>query len=633
LIFNAKGEISILNQGRKFIQLWKNMGSRYILYRLRYEVERRLGLVVKRFPTSLDSADKLGSSKGLDEIPFYFEKDRLNLRRNFNYSSGKVERLLRGELNFFNASWVNLGRDYDWVSHPITGCQFPMVHWSKISDLDPEMGDIKYVWEKSRFSWALEFIRFDYHNQSDHSAYLFNQLDSWIESNPLNIGPNYRCSQEMSLRLWNWSFIFHFYKESKAFTEDRWRKYQKVIYGHLHHIYHHIDFSRIAVRNNHAITETAILFLSRWLFPFIPEVQQWSKEGERYFIQEIEYQIYEDGTFLQFSMNYHRVVIQLLSSVISLTKLNNYQLPKTVLDRAYRSVDFLYQCMGNKETGQLPLYGQNDGAWFFPWSDSDYRDFRPMINSLHAILTGQHLFDDPQLHEEWHWWGQVSLNEYEPLEEKSGLISYPIGGYYLIKDDVSYIFFRNGNHNDRPAQADNQHIDLWYQGNNLLTDSGTYSYNTDQQWIKYFMGSEGHNVIQIGEHDQMLKGERFIWYYWTQSLGVEINETSDFYEIIGEISAYRHLNRNITLKRRIRKYKGKEKIEIFDQVSNYHGNELIKQHWHLLNSKRVQFESEKEVQSDVGKAHFSKYYGIKETNQKVTLSTQMHELKTMISYA
>ena len=36
--------------------------------------------------------------------------------------------------------------------------------------------------------------------------------------------------------------------------------------------------------------------------------------------------IYKDGTFLQFSMNYHRVVIQLLSYAICISRLNDDKL-------------------------------------------------------------------------------------------------------------------------------------------------------------------------------------------------------------------------------------------------------------------------------------------------------------------
>lgn len=48
----------------------------------------------------------------------------------------------------------------------------------------------------------------------------------------------------------------------------------------------------------------------------------------------------EDGTYLQFSMNYHRVVVQLLTWAITLADRNGELFCKEVYERAYRSVNF-----------------------------------------------------------------------------------------------------------------------------------------------------------------------------------------------------------------------------------------------------------------------------------------------------
>ena len=92
----------------------------------------------------------------------------------------------------------------------------------------------------------------------------------------------------------------------------------------MDHVYHNINFSRIAVRNNHAITETSMLFICGTLFPFLPNASKWKIQGKRWFEKEIIYQIYEDGTFLQFSHNYNRVVIQLLTIALIFAEINKY---------------------------------------------------------------------------------------------------------------------------------------------------------------------------------------------------------------------------------------------------------------------------------------------------------------------
>ena len=65
-------------------------------------------------------------------------------------------------------------------------------------------------------------------------------------------------------------------------------------------------------------------------------MKNWGKKGKKWFEQEIAYQIYEDGTFLQFSMNYHRVAVQLLTWAIQLAKLNN-------INKEWKEAEKLYK--------------------------------------------------------------------------------------------------------------------------------------------------------------------------------------------------------------------------------------------------------------------------------------------------
>lgn len=529
------------------IQLYQNMGTRYVVYRVCHELKKRLGLLKKKHPTGLVFQQAISlldwrKSKNPFVIP---AREHLTFAKTpSDILQQKAERILDGALPYFNAEWLTIGKDYDWLTNPSNGYRYDITkHWSEIPDLSEEAGDIKYVWEKSRFSYLLTLIRYDYHFDKDLSEFVFAEIESWIAANPINQGPNWRCSQEISLRILNWCYALNYYQNSPALTEERWQKIQQVIYASVHHVYHHIDFSRIAVRNNHAITETLFLALSNILFPFIPETQKWAKDGLKWFEQEIAYQIYEDGTFLQFSMNYHRVVVQLLSLGISVYEKNEQQFSDVVYQKAYKSLNFLYQCMQD-DNGWLPNYGSNDGALFFPLSDTDYRDYRPQLNTLHETLTGKSLFMNDEIREDYNWVdGKIKKEQFEAVIKKQGVQSFDVGGYYLCRNGDFLTFIRCGNHKDRPAQADNLHLDIWYKSQNILRDSGTYKYNTDSEKLTYFMGSKSHNVVMVENHSQMLKGGRFIWYYWSQKIKGSWEETADAFVFRGSISAYRHLNK------------------------------------------------------------------------------------------
>ncbi len=611
------------------------MGWRYTLYRLCHEIEKRVGILVKRHPIQPERKTFI-SCDGWRKYPIEFVipvREKINfIKSPYNQLKSDAENILSGKIKFFSCEWRNIGLDYDWITNPDSGFQYNnKQHWSKIPDLSEEAGDIKYVWEKSRFSWVLTIIRYDYHFEEDHSDFVFSQIENWIDSNPINQGPNWRCSQEISLRIFNWCYVLHFYKNSEALSASRWKKIQNTIYWSLHHVYKHIDFSRIAVRNNHAITETLFLTLSNILFPFIPETKKWAKAGRKWFEQEIEYQIYNDGTFLQFSMNYHRVVIQLLSFGISITDKTSQPFSTEVKNKAYKSVNFLYQCM-QEDKGYLPNYGANDGAWFFPLSDTDYRDYRPQLNALHKLLTGKFLFSSSIMKEECLWLGiddkiQIHKN-FPPIKRIYGIIEFKIGGYYLIREKESFTFIKCGKYNNRPSQADNLHVDIWHKGENILCDGGSYKYNTQKNIKKYFSGTESHNTVMLDNYDQMLKGARFIWLYWSQAIESDIKETENEYIFNGKIKCFSYIDKNIMHIRSVNKVKNKPTWIIKDKILHKPPNMEIRQLWHT-GSNEVIFSVENNFVTK--KAWQSLYYGKKEEIKQIECKTISETIETKIS--
>lgn len=620
---------------KQALHIIHNMGMRYTLYRISHEIEKRTGVLKKKHPQNPPFKQFVSLDEWKNNLPNFAisERELINFEKVGNSElKQKTEKILKGESCFFSSEWKSLGLKYDWITNPDSDFRYDITkHWSEIDDFSLEMGDIKYVWEKSRFSYLLTIIRNDYHNQEDHAEFVFAEIENWIEANPVNQGPNWRCSQEISLRIFNWCFALWFYKASQSLTEERWNKIQHIIYWSLHHVYHHINFSRIAVRNNHAITETLFLALSNMLFPFIPETKKWAKEGRKWFEEEIAYQIYEDGTFLQFSMNYHRVVIQLLSLGISIAKKNKQPFSDNVYEKAYKSIFFLYQCMQD-ENGLLPNYGANDGAWFFPLSDTDYRDFRPQLNSLHKLLTGDYLFNDSILKEESFWLDAHNIlvtNAYPLIKKEYGKLAFKDGGYYIIREKESFTFIKCGKYKDRPSHADNLHIDIWKSEINLLCDGGSYKYNTSDSEMKYFNGTESHNTIMLNNYDQMLKGSRFIWLHWSQAEKAAFNESADAFDFTGTVACFSHINRNIKHIRHLRKLKEKDEWIIFDTIENKPRDLFIRQLWHTTN-KTVEFSSNSKDKV-IKKNYQSLYYGEKGEIAQVEFLTQKNTIETKIT--
>ncbi len=629
---------NIYQKIQNLVQITLNMGPRYVLYRIWFEIKKKSGLLKLDLPTnpvqrqciSLENWKKA-------ETKFFFES-RETLKFEKNTSSllkTNFEKIQKGIFTYFSSTDFDLGKNYDWLTNPENNYRYPLKHWTEIPDFSKETGDIKYVWEKSRFSFLYTIIRYDYHFKSDQSKFVFSELLSWIKANPVNQGPNWRCSQEISLRVLNWNFALNYYKNSKNLTEEIFQEIQNSIYWQMRHVYSNINFSRIAVRNNHAITETLALYLVGLLMPHFPESNNWKTKGKAWFEEEIAYQIYEDGTFLQFSMNYHRVVVQLLTWAFYLSNKNNEKFSDVVYERAKMSLDFLMVCQ-DESTGQLPNYGANDGALFFPLNDADYRDYRPQLNALFFYFNKSNYIENTNLQEDTNWFFRKNEAQKIDFVQQYGAFEFKVGGYYLIKEPQSLTFIRCGNHKDRPSQADNLHIDLWVNGENIMRDAGSYKYNTDYETIRFFSGTASHNTLMLGDNDQMKKGSRFIWYDWSQAKSAKIIENYEYFEFNGEIKAYKYLTKNIIHKRTIRKYKTKLEWEITDEISENCGLPII-QIWNpsqfFLDNFSIisQDENGIEIEKSESDGWYSSYYGLKEKTKQMRFTTNSKKIITKIT--
>jgi hypothetical protein len=632
---------------RQLPTIIKQMGLRYSGYRAWYELRKRTGLLKRSFPLDFSTQLLPTLAKWRENPPKFLLgrelKDRPSAVKDETLLAD-YQRFLKGDIRYFNNETKSVGRDYDWLTNPATGHRYVLDHWTEIPDLSAKAGDIKYVWEKSRFSYLLTLIRYDHHYGEALGEVVFSEIESWLEANPLNLGPNYICSQETSLRLLNWTFALYYYKNDAALTQVRWKRIMQSIYGQLKHVRANIHFSRITVRNNHAITETLMLYLGGLLFPWFPEAVEWKRSGKAWFEDEIAYQIYDDGTFLQHSHNYHRVLVQLLSYAISISGANGERFSDVVYDKAALTLNYLYQCT-QPENGHLPNYGSNDGALFFPLASQTYRDYRPQLNGLSQMLYGELLFSETSGEEAaWLSSGTSFAPAFAPTPKKprservparKRTNSFPAGGIYTYNGSESFVFLHCQSYNDRPFQADNLHFDLWLNGQNFLRDAGTYRYNTDPEKLKFFMGTAGHNTVMLGKHDQMLKGSRFIWLHWPELISADLSETDFGFRFVGEIRAFRHLGKDIRHRRLVEYNRSEKRWVVEDTVDHTTGEPLV-QHWNPhpdweqnLNIS-AKDENGRPLEINLSTGYFSGHYGEIMEAPHITFSTSGTTVRTSI---
>ena len=157
------------------------------------------------------------------------------------------------------------------------------------------------------------------------------------------------------------------------------------------------------------------------------------ESGKRYLEQEGLKQIYEDGSYIQHSTNYHRLMLQVYAWCWQLAHINDITFSDALGFRLKKAISFLYQ-LQDDYTGRVPNYGANDGALIFPLSSCDYLDYRPQLNTINYIINGAKLYGPDKHEEELMWFcGLNAVEKGSSACEQRKSMKFDQGGYYTIR--------------------------------------------------------------------------------------------------------------------------------------------------------------------------------------------------------
>lgn len=406
----------------------------------------------------------------------------------------------------------------DWLANPLTGRRMaaPERGWWQIPDFDPAVGDIKLIWELSRMDWVLAFAQRVRNGDAEVLNRLNHWLADWCAYNPPFRGPNWKCGQEASMRVMHLAMaalILGQARQPMAGLRD-------LVYLHLKRISPTVQYA-MAQDNNHGTSEAAALFIGgSWLAMLgVSEGEWWQKTGRRWLENRAARLIERDGSFSQYSLNYHRVMLDTFSMAEVWRR--HMALPAFSTrwrEHAQAATQWLH-CMVNPLNGDGPNLGANDGARLLQLADAGYRDYRPTVQLATALFSDQSAYtqDGPWNHP-LHWLG---VPVPQAPASRHGSRMFDDGGFAVLRRGASMAMLRYPRFHFRPSQADALHLDLWLSADNLLRDAGTYSYNTDPQWLNYFGGTASHNTVQFDDRDQMPRLGRFLFGDWLKTSFVE----------------------------------------------------------------------------------------------------------------
>ena len=432
-----------------------------------------------------------------------------------------ADKACEGIIYGFSAIDLNYGNPIDWQINPLTGVRCSEKQkWYKIPDFDAERGDIKVIWEASRFSHFITLARaFLLTNDQKYYEAFSSQLKTWIDTNPYSFGANYKCGQECSLRMVNALLAFNIFYKSNVATDDDEKNVKVLVDRCYRKVLSNFFYAYKCIKNNHTISELMGTIVGAWC---CGDERRLRKAYHR-LNKVIDEQFTADGGYRQFSFTYQRLALQDLECVLSLENKTNLSLSEKSKEKIRNAAYLMFQCQD--DSFDMPNYGSNDGALVFPVSSCGYRDFRPVINTVCALITGNQLYKNYIHQEELIWFsGGKSLVKFDSIEllpKKSSAFSD--AGLFTLRNYLSWAMIVLNDYTSRPAHQDQFHFDLWVKGINVFCDAGTFSYASELG--KEFVKNSSHNTVLVDGVPQMSTHGPFMTYNWTERKIETVSET------------------------------------------------------------------------------------------------------------
>ena len=613
----------MLSKLRAFASLYRELGPRWTLFRLAYALRLRTGLIRLQMPVGewSDYKHHITTNSAGRDIRWLSSREAAYRNQQVPWNPqtaiDEANRILGGELKYFSHQWIKTDFPPNWHADYVTGIELDTSqHWSQISDdhvaatfgkQSPHSGglllgdsqrhvDIKYVWEPNRFAFVYTLVRAYAASQDEkHPEAFWTLIEDWAQHNPPNTGPNWMDGQEIALRLMAWTFGYHAFLNSPSTTPERKEKFILYIAAQAERIYKNIGYA-ISTRSNHTISEAFGLWMVGLLFPKLKHAEKYLSLGKRLLEQEARNQIFPDGSYSMYSLNYHRFILHIYLYAIKLGEISDMSLRGGSSSEAYRDPtkqsptrfsDNVYQevtksieylaCLINPKTGEMPVYGSNDGALVLPLNNCDFTDYRPLLQLGWYIIKGEFLFEPGPWDEDVFWLcREINLtpnpSPYGRRAGDEGETSFPHGGTYLLRKTNSHALIHCTDYTSRPSHADQLHLDLWIHGHNLAIDAGTYLYSGQGHWRNGLAYTSVHNTVTVDNKDQMTMLSRFTWTNWSK--GKVLKHDKDIWQ--GEHNGYKPVSH----KRTVMSLEGDCWLVIDNLIANESHN--FKLHW-LLN--------------------------------------------------
>lgn len=335
----------------------------------------------------------------------------------------------------------------------------------------------EWPWGLSRHQYWIGLGR-AYRDTGDerYARAFVSQLNSWIDQSPL---PDYDAKIDYSRwrtieagirTLGAWPMAYLYFLQSPSFDDESLFLMMKSFYEHAIHLRKHHR------TNNWLSMEMNGLMHIALMFPEFKESAQWAKYAGDKIYHETEVQVYPDGAQVELTPGYHGAALSNFLGLYSIAQATGYEgLPKNFSQKLENMYSYYVKIVS--PSGEVPAV--NDSGW---------NDARTSLSQGFGLFPDRTDFQ------------YIATNGMEGTKPSFTSAWMPWAGWYMMrsgwgKDDL-YSHFEVGPYSPGHQHEDKLSLILYAYGNRLITEGGTYSYDTSD-WRRYILSARAHNVSKV----------------------------------------------------------------------------------------------------------------------------------------
>ena len=382
-----------------------------------------------------------------------------------------------------------------------------------MADSDP-----KWIWELNRLQHLPVLAQaWLFTGDPRFAEAAFDDLDSWLDQNPVGTGIAWRGAFEVGIRAISVAVALQGLRHSPAMTTERYRAVVRMLDASARYCWH--GRSRFSSANNHLIGELTGLITVYSLFPELEVPASLRADAIDSLVAEADRQILPDGAGAEQAISYQMFTAELFSLVVVLLRLRGDQVPPQLISALDRSSKYLAHLVGSDDPE--PRYGDDDDGFALRLGSEPKRTVRQHLGVVAAINgTGiASRYGETTLTAAWFaaalgtQIGEIgagvgrcvsTAGVYAP---HGGLVVLRDGRHRLTMDVGSLGYLSIAAHGHADALA----VTLSAQGRELIVDPGTASYYGKPEWRTVHRGTRAHPTVCVDGVDQSEIGGPFYW--------------------------------------------------------------------------------------------------------------------------